>query len=163
VKCADGRAYPADVIIYCTGYDIKFPFFEPSLLDVRDNEVQLFERVVHPEMNNLFFLGLVQPLCAIMPIAEVQARWLATLLTGEYALPPGREIRGRTAQDYRDSLRGYLKTARHTIQVRDCAMYCYGIRREMQRGRRRARRPGHAPEIPARAHEVGAADLVPVD
>jgi hypothetical protein len=98
-----------------------------------------------------------------MPIAEVQARWLALLLAGEYALPPGEEIRSRTAQDYRDSLRGYLKTARHTIQVRDCAMYCYGIRREMQRGRRRARRPGHAPEIPARAHEVGAADLVPVD
>ena len=163
VKCADGRAYPADVIIYCTGYDIKFPFFEPSLLDVRDNEVQLFERVVHPEMNNLFFLGLVQPLCAIMPIAEVQARWLATLLTGEYALPPGQQIRSRTVQDYRDSLRGYLKTARHTIQVRDCAMYCYGIRREMERGRRRARRPGRAPEIPARAHELGATDLVPVD
>ncbi len=163
MTCADGRAYPADVIIYCTGYDIKFPFFEPSLLDVRDNEVQLFERVVHPQMNNLFFLGLVQPLCAIMPIAEVQARWLATLLTGEYALPPEREIRSRTVQDYRDSLDGYLKTARHTIQVRDCALYCYGIRREMERGGRRARRPGRAPEIPARAHELGAAGLVPAD
>ena len=78
------------MIIYCTGYDIKFPFFDPSLLDVVDNEVQLFERVIHPEMNNLFFLGLVQPLCAIMPIAEVQAKWLATLLTGDYALPPAR-------------------------------------------------------------------------
>jgi hypothetical protein len=114
-------------------------------------------------MNNLFFLGLVQPLCAIMPIAEVQARWLATLLSGEYALPVGQEIRRRTVQEYRKSLRGYLKTARHTIQVRDCAIYCYGIRREMERGRRRARRRGHALEIPARAHEVRAADLVPAD
>ncbi len=138
VKCTDGRDWPADVIIYCTGYDIKFPFFDQRLLDVHDNEVQLFERVIHPEMTNLFFLGLVQPLCAIMPIADVQAKWLAALLTGEYALPPGDEIRRRTAEDYRRSLRGYLKTARHTIQVRDCAMYSFGIRRELERGRRRA-------------------------
>ena len=115
-------------------------------------------------MNNLFFLGLVQPLCAIMPIAEVQARWLATLLTGEYALP----VRAGDSPPHRrrniaNRSRGYLKTARHTIQVRDCAMYCYGIRREMQRGRRRARRRGHALEIPARAHEVRAADLAPAD
>lgn len=158
VKCVDGREVPADVIIYCTGYDIKFPFFSPGLLDVRDNEVQLFERVVHPDMTNLFFLGLVQPLCAIMPIAEVQAKWLATLLTGEYALPPAVEIRRRTAEDYRRALSGYLKTARHTIQVRDCAIYSYGVRREIERGRQRARRRGNALEIPARAHEVAMAD-----
>lgn len=154
VGCVDGREWPADVIIYCTGYDIKFPFFEPSLLDVRDNELPLFERVVHPKMHNLFFLGLVQPLCAIMPIAEVQARWLAAMLAGEYALPPPEEIGRRTTEDYRDARSGYLNTPRHTIQVRDCAMYSYGIRRELERGRRRAGRRGNAPEIPARADEA---------
>lgn len=160
VKFADSRELPADVIIYCTGYNIKFPFFKPELLDVRDNEVQLFERVVHPKMTNLFFLGLVQPLCAIMPIAEVQAKWLATLLTGDYALPPTEEIRRRTVEDYRRTLSGYLKSARHTIQVRDCAIYSYGVRRETERGRRRARRRGNALEIPARAHEIRSRELV---
>jgi dimethylaniline monooxygenase (N-oxide forming) len=160
VRCVDGKEVPADVIIYCTGYDIKFPFFEPSLLDVRDNEVQLFERVVHPEMTNLFFLGLVQPLCAIMPVAEVQAKWLATLLAGEYALPAPDEIRRRTTEDYRRALSGYLKSTRHTIQVRDCAMYAYGVRREIDRGRRRASRRGNALDIPARAADLGAGDWV---
>jgi hypothetical protein len=46
-----------------------------------------------------------------------------------------------------------LKSARHTIQVRDCAIYSHGIRREIERGRQRARR-GPALDIPARAHEV---------
>jgi dimethylaniline monooxygenase (N-oxide forming) len=154
VRCADGREWPAQVIIYCTGYDIKFPFFDSELLDARNNEVPLFERVVHPEMHNLFFVGLVQPLCAIMPIAEVQAKWLATLLTGEYALPAAEEIRRRTAEDYRRARSGYLNTPRHTIQVRDCALYSYGIRREIERGRRRAGRRGHALQIPARAEEA---------
>jgi len=35
-----------DHLLY--GYDIKFPFFDQRLLDVHDNEVQLFERVIHP-------------------------------------------------------------------------------------------------------------------
>jgi dimethylaniline monooxygenase (N-oxide forming) len=156
VRCADGRDWPADIIIYCTGYDIKFPFFEPSLLDVRDNELALFERVVHPQMTNLFFIGLIQPLCAIMPIAEVQSKWLASLLTGEYALPSAAEIHGRTFEDYARTRRGYLATARHTIQVRDCASYSYGIRREAASGAERARRRGHALEIPARAYARAA-------
>jgi dimethylaniline monooxygenase (N-oxide forming) len=151
VQCVDGKELAADVIIYCTGYDIKFPFLKPELLDVRDNELQLFERVVHPGMTNLFFVGLIQPLCAIMPLAEVQAKWLATLLSGEYALPQAGEIRRRTAADYCRARAGYLKSTRHTIQVRDCAMYGYEIRREMERGRRRASRRGNALEIPARA------------
>jgi len=91
-------------------------------------------------MHNLFFLGLVQPLCAIMPIAEVQSKWLAALLAGEYALPTQAEITRRTAEDYRRARSGYLDTPRHTIQVRDCARYSYGIRREVERGRRRAGR-----------------------
>jgi dimethylaniline monooxygenase (N-oxide forming) len=105
-------------------------------------------------MTNLFFLGLVQPLCAIMPIAEVQAKWLASLLSGEYALPTATELRRKTADDYRRALSGYLKTTRHTIQVRDCAIYSYGVRCELKRGRRRALKRGNIPEIAARAHEI---------
>ncbi len=112
---------------------------------MRNNELPLFERVVHPEMHNLFFVGLVQPLCAIMPIAEVQSKWIAALLAGEYALPAPSEISRRTEQDYRRARSGYLDTPRHTIQIPDCALYSYGIRRELERGRRRAgRRRAHA-------------------
>ena len=142
VLLTDGREIPADVIIYCTGYDIRFPFFDPQLLDVRDNAVPLFERVIHPEMHNLFFLGLVQPLCSIMPVAEVQAKWLAALLTGEYVLPEAEVVRRRTATNYEKTLKGYLKTTRHTIQVPDCGIYCHGIRQELARGRKRAARRG---------------------
>lgn len=157
VRFVDGIEIPADVIIYCTGYDIKFPFFAPDLLDVRDNEVKLFERVIHPEMTNLFFLGLVQPLCAIMPIAEVQAKWLAELLSGDYALPPVPELKERTLRDYAKAMSGYLKTARHTIQIRDCGTYSSGIRKEAARGRRRAAKRGQVSEIPALAHTVADA------
>lgn len=95
-----------------------------------------------------------------MPIAEVQAKWLATLLTGDYALPPAQQIRRRTLEEYRRALEGYVRSARHTIQVRDCAIYSHGIRREIERGRQRARRGGHVLDIPARAHEIRAPESV---
>jgi cation diffusion facilitator CzcD-associated flavoprotein CzcO len=156
VRLVDGSEIAADVIIYCTGYDIRFPFFDPHLLDVKDNAVPLFERVIHPQMQNLFFLGLVQPLCAIMPLAEVQAKWLAALLTGDYALPDAAVVQRRTVTDYERTLRGYLRTSRHTIQVPDCALYCYGIRQELAQGRKRARRQGPSTAIPRRAAELEA-------
>ncbi|MGL1724228.1 hypothetical protein ACSTHF_22905, partial [Vibrio parahaemolyticus] len=40
-----------------------------------------------PGIDNLAFVALLQPLGAIMPLAEAQGRWLAAYLRGEYRLP----------------------------------------------------------------------------
>ena len=48
-----------------------------------DNEISLFHRVVDPDHPGLYFIGLVQPLGAIMPLAEAQSEWVADLLDGD--------------------------------------------------------------------------------
>ena len=40
-----------------------------------------------PSIGDVVFVGLLQPLGAIMPLAEAQGRWLADYLKGEYHLP----------------------------------------------------------------------------
>ena len=50
----------------------------------------LYRRVVDPDHPGLYFIGLIQPLGAIMPLAEAQSEWVADLLEGEAALPPPR-------------------------------------------------------------------------
>ena len=52
-----------------------------------DNRIPLYRRVVHPDLPRLYFIGLVQPLGAIMPIAEPQSEWVADLLEGRAELP----------------------------------------------------------------------------
>ena len=55
----------------------------------------LYRRVVSVEHPGLYFIGLIQPLGAIMPLAEAQAEWVADLLGGRGTLPaPSGDARG---------------------------------------------------------------------
>jgi cation diffusion facilitator CzcD-associated flavoprotein CzcO len=114
----DGSQEKADVLIYATGYKIAFPFFDKNFLNAEEtNEVSLYKHVIHPEHKNLFFIGLVQPLGAIMPLAEVQSEWVARILKGKSKLP-SKEAMLADIERYKEKLRKRYKTSpRHTIQV----------------------------------------------
>ena len=117
VSFEDGTAEIFDVIIYSTGYYITFPFFDSSFINPKENEMPLYHKVVHPEYENLFFLGLLQPLGAIMPLSEQQAIWVAKILKGKVALP-GKEFMLQVIENDRNSMRRrYKSSSRHTIQV----------------------------------------------
>lgn len=145
VVFADGSVEAVDVIVYCTGYHISFPFFDEQFLATGlhagpdDNRVPLYRRVVHPDHPDLFFIGLIQPLGAVMPLAELQARWVADLLDGTGALPSPEAMRREIAREDSRMRRRYVTSPRHTIQV-DFWPYRRALRAERRRSRRRARR-----------------------
>ena len=113
----DGSAVEADVVVYCTGYRVSFPFLSERVVDAEDNHVDLYRRVVSPEHPGLFFIGLIQPLGSIMPLAEEQSHWVAEVISGEVALPPVAEMRRQIAAYDADLRRRYVASKRHTIQV----------------------------------------------
>ncbi|MDF2692321.1 MAG: Monooxygenase [Labilithrix sp.] len=139
VRFVDGSIEPADVIVYCTGYKVTFPFFDPAFIEAKDNDLPLFMRVFHPEHRGLGFIGLLQPLGAIMPLAEAQGRWLVRLLEGDYALPPATEMRAHMDEERRRMFARYVKSKRHTMQV-DFDDYLMELEQEMHRGLKRAGR-----------------------
>jgi dimethylaniline monooxygenase (N-oxide forming) len=114
---ADGSSEAVDVIVYCTGYNIRFPFLGADVLPVADNHVHLYRHVVDPERPGLYFIGLIQPLGAIMPLAEAQAEWVADLIGGRCRLPAPAEMKAAIARDERRLARRYVASPRHTIQV----------------------------------------------
>ena len=59
-----------DVVVYCTGYRITFPFLDEEIVSAPDNQVPFYRYVVDPDNAGLYFVGLIQPLGAIMPLAE---------------------------------------------------------------------------------------------
>jgi cation diffusion facilitator CzcD-associated flavoprotein CzcO len=144
VRFVDGSEEPVDVIIYATGYNISFPFLDPTVVDVSNNEVHLYRNVVHPRVANLFFIGLVQPWGAIMPLAEAQSEWVADLLEGRAGLLSLREMEEAIQRERARSARRYTQSARHTIQV-DFYRYYDQVhaerRRRPSRGLSRGRRP----------------------
>lgn len=137
VRFADHSEEAVDVIIYATGYKISFPFLDPDFLVVEDNEIPLYRKVVHPDRPNLYFIGLIQPLGAIMPLAELQAKWAAGLLTGKFTLPDRMTMLKAIAKEQAELQKRYVKSTRHTIEV-DYYPYMRLIQHEMKRGRRQA-------------------------
>ena len=133
VEFVDGTSEELDLIIYCTGYKITFPFFDPELLDAPDNRFPLYRRVVHPDIGGLYFIGLLQPLGAIMPLAEAQAEWVADLLEGKAHLPDAERMHEVIRREDARMAKRYVASKRHTIQV-DFLPYMRALKKERRRG-----------------------------
>jgi len=132
VRFADGSEEEIDLVIYCTGYEIEFPFLDEKVFAARDNRMPLYRRAVSVENPGLYFIGFIQPLGPIMPIAEAQAEWMADLLTGKAALPSASEMRKEIAAYDRWLHKRFVASKRHTIEV-DFHPYLREIRKERKR------------------------------
>jgi dimethylaniline monooxygenase (N-oxide forming) len=137
VRFADGSEEDADVVVYCTGYKITFPFLDPDLVSAPDNDLPLFRRVFHPELPGIYFVGLLQPIGAVMPLAELQSEWICDHLTGRYVLPPAHELRADIEAERAAMFKRYVRSKRHTMEV-DFEDYVLGVKQERRRGAKRA-------------------------
>jgi pyruvate/2-oxoglutarate dehydrogenase complex dihydrolipoamide dehydrogenase (E3) component len=115
VHFVDGTVEEYDVIIAATGFVITHPFFDKSFIDYTDGDVPLYLRVFHPDHPSLFFIGLVQPLGCIWPLADAQSRLVANAIAGNYT--PPADMRERIAAEIAARNRQFIKAARHTIEV----------------------------------------------
>ena len=123
----DGSRERADVVIYATGYHLRYPYLPEGLVDTRDEDLTLFHGTMHPARPDLFVVGVSRPTGSFWPIAEVHARLAASLLSGRYRLPSAREI-GR---------RSFPILGRRAFNP---ALYGLAVREEIARGERRAKR-----------------------
>jgi dimethylaniline monooxygenase (N-oxide forming) len=137
VVFVDGTSAPADLVIWATGYRVSFPFLDAALVAARDNELPLWKRAVHPDLPGLYFLGLLQPLGAVMPLAEAQAAWIAETLLGDYVPPADADVRRQMAAEHRRYRRRFYDSPRHTMEV-DFDRYLWELARERRKGRARA-------------------------
>jgi thioredoxin reductase len=132
IRFVDGSEEEIDLVVYCTGYKITFPFFDPRVFGAPDNRLPLYRRVVSVERPGLYFIGFIQPLGPIMPLAEAQCEWIADLLGGRATLPPAGEMKREIAQEERKMGKRFVTSKRHTVEV-DFHPYLREIRRERKR------------------------------
>src|SRR6218665_3637211 len=130
----DGSSQNFDVVIYATGYKISFPFLKHyGEFDIEEsNNIRLYKRVIHPNFRNVFFIGLLQPLGAIMPLAELQARWIAKIVKGDCRLPQKEEMLRSIEEDAKELHKRFDESPRHTLEV-DFFGYKSTIEKEMKR------------------------------
>lgn len=144
VHFEDGTSGDFDVIVYATGYNITFPFFDPDFISAPDNQIPLFKRMFKPGMDDLVFMGFAQATPTLFPFVESQARLLAAYATGHYRLPSVDEMERVIVEDQQKYTGHVLDRPRHTQQV-DYFIYEHDLRaKEIPAGRKRAQQYGVA-------------------
>jgi cation diffusion facilitator CzcD-associated flavoprotein CzcO len=136
VRFVDGSEEEIDLVVYCTGYKMTFPFFAPDVFSAPDNRLPLYRRVASVERPGLHFIGFIQPLGPIMPLAEAQAEWVADLLSGRATLPAAAEMRREIASEEGKMKKRFVASKRHTVEV-DFHPYLREIRRERKQAAQR--------------------------
>ena len=111
----DGSKGTFDIIVACTGYIISHPFFNKNLIDYTRGEVPLWLRMIHPSINNLYFIGLFQPLGCIWPGSELQSKIMARELAGKWTRPDN--IQHKIEYELKHPDFNQINTPRHTITV----------------------------------------------
>ncbi len=111
----DGKKGTYDIIVACTGYIISHPFFDRNLIDYTEGEVPLWLKMIHPTIDNIYFIGLFQPLGCIWPGSELQSKIMARELAGEWHRP--KNIEKHVEDELKHPDFHQINTPRHTITV----------------------------------------------
>lgn len=120
VEFADGSVVEdVELVVFATGYRFSFPFLASNVASVSENKASLYKYVFPPELDRptLAIIGLVQPLGAIMPISEMQARWATRVFKGCIKLPPVASMLKDVQCKQETMAKRYVPSQRHTIQV----------------------------------------------
>jgi Flavin-binding monooxygenase-like len=142
VHFADGTSADFDVIIYATGYNITFPFFDPELISAPGNHIRLYKRIFKPGLHDLAFAGFAQAVPTLFPFVEAQARLIAAHAAGEYRPPAVEQMEHTISADEQFYMGTMLDRPRHTQQLNYFHYAAQLRQQEIPQGRRRAREQG---------------------
>jgi hypothetical protein len=143
VRFVDGSVERVDAIIYATGYNVSFPFFDPGFLSAQENRFPLFKRMLRPGIDDLAFIGLGQPIPTIFPFSELQSKLAARWLAGDWAPPSPEAMEAEIAKDEAFHLGHFVDKPRHTMQLEWYSFERELLARSIPAGQARAR--GGAP------------------
>jgi dimethylaniline monooxygenase (N-oxide forming) len=126
----DGSRRHFDAVIYATGYRTSFPFLGKEIVGAGGEPPLLYRRIASVEHPGLFFAGLVQPIGPTIPLVEIQARWIAAILSGALPLPTVGLQQEEIAAHREVQRRTYLDTARYALEV-DFKSYATALRGDL--------------------------------
>lgn len=154
----DGTSEDFDTLIAATGYLIDLDFIPASVIEPKDNSLELYNRIVPPDWRGLYFLAFFNSDTALNWICNEQAKWIAEFETGRAALPTKANMREEIAERQARLARQFEMTARHGIEVEHLP-YFADLKRSLKDCQRRAREKAkmNQPDRAPPARPTGAA------
>ncbi|XP_074492062.1 flavin-containing monooxygenase 5-like isoform X2 [Sebastes fasciatus] len=108
-----------DTIVFATGYNYDFPFLPSSAIYKSGHRVGMYKHVFPPNLEHttLAVVGFIHALGAIMPQAEMQARWVARVFKGLKKLPSNQAMIKAVDRDTKDIANTYIVSKLTPLQV----------------------------------------------
>ncbi|XP_004068219.1 dimethylaniline monooxygenase [N-oxide-forming] 5 [Oryzias latipes] len=108
-----------DTIVFATGYNYDFPYLPKNALYKSGHRVGLYKHVFAPNLDHptLAIVGFIHSDGAIMPQAEMQARYVARVFKGHKKLPSNQAMIKAVEKDTRNIEKNYITSKLTPIQV----------------------------------------------
>jgi len=135
VTFVDSSEEAIDLIIYATGYKLSFPFLDSSHVVDERGRPKLYLNAFHPERDDFFVAGLIQPDSGIWGLADLQCRVMAKYVEALDRNPGSvawfKQLKAQQRVDLGHGVR-YVDTPRHALEVE-----YYGYRQRLKKLLRR--------------------------
>jgi hypothetical protein len=116
VYFTDGESEEFDTVIFATGYKISFPFLDKGIADFSNStKIPLYRKMMHPDYDNLYFIGLWQPQGCIWPLADYQSKIAARIIMGTLKRPD--KLLEKTLQEMNKPHYRFKSHTRHAVEV----------------------------------------------
>jgi thioredoxin reductase len=100
VTFVDESSEEFDAIIGATGYVTNLPFLQPEHSPVNDDKFVLYNRVAHPDLKELYFVGFFDVSGGSnIRMMDDQAEYVAAIASGTVTLPSRDEMKRSIAED----------------------------------------------------------------
>ena len=135
----DGQAEEFDTLIAATGYLIDLDFMDKRVVDVRENGLELYMRIVPPDWAGLYFLAFFNSDTALNWICEGQIRWIREFEMGRAQWPSKADMHAEIEARKAWVRTNFKDTPRHGIEVEHLP-YFADLRTSMRAAQKRAGR-----------------------
>ena len=133
VVFTDGSRIQADLVLFATGYLIRFPFLPEGLIP-GGTRPRLLRNVLHPERTDLAVIGLIQPDSGQFALVHWQSVLLASFLELDTRAPGAARDYLRAAARHLDDRSqagiALVDSTRHLIEVEHAA-YARDLERDL--------------------------------
>jgi len=121
VVFTDGSRHQVDVIVYCTGYLVRFDFIDEDHLNWRGQRPHLFLNVFPPAHDNLFVVGLIQPDSGQFKLVHWQSELIAEAIQAQRMRPDAyrkfARLRDAHLDDEVSAGIHYKESTRHFFEI----------------------------------------------
>ncbi len=118
VHFVDGSTETFDSIIAATGYVTQFPYLPPGASPLNGTRLDLYNRIVHPSLPNVFFIGFFDVSGGSnIRMMDDQAEYIAAIAGGAIKLPARDTMLAAIAADHAWAEKQFPDSPRYGLEL----------------------------------------------